>query len=205
MDGPALHGDLQAAEILHHFLLGELRSQQTVDPFRFQRQVLGGGDVVDHVDGALQHVAGVQQLHQLTGPVHGGHSQHGIQILFKFSGGLRAHTQGKSGLPDGRAVEIGGLKDHAGSVAYDLGILAAHNAGQANGAVLVGNDQHSGSQLPGYAVQGDQLLACCALPDHDLPGGDIAIVERVHGLAVFQHDVVGDVDNIIDGADAIGA
>ena len=50
-------------------------------------------------------------------------------------------------LADAGAVEAGGLKDHVHSIVYDLAVLAAHDARQAHGPGLVGDDQVVGSEL----------------------------------------------------------
>ncbi len=116
---------------------------------RLQLQDTGLGHVVENVDDAVQHLAGAQQLHQLTGAVDGGQGVQGIQALFKLGAGLGAHAQGQGALADAGAVEAGGLKDHVHGVAHDLAVLTAHDAGQAHGPVLVGDDQVVGVETCG--------------------------------------------------------
>ena len=125
-------------------------------------------------------------------------------MLFKLAGGLGTHTQRQGGLPDGGAVEVGGLKHHHGGILPDFGIQAAHNARKAYGLCLVGNHQHTGCQNPLGALQRGHGLAFLRLPDNNLAGGNIAVVKGVHGLAVLQHDVVGDVHNVVDGPHTVG-
>ena len=125
-------------------------------------------------------------------------------MLFKLAGGLGPHTQRQSGLADGGAVEVGGLKYHHGGIVPDLAVQAAHDAGQANGLILVGNHQHTGLQGSLGTLQGGHGFARLGLPDHDLAGGDIPVVKGMHGLAVLQHDIVGNIHNVVDGPDAVG-
>ena len=55
------------------------------------------------------------------------------------------------------------------------------------------------------AVEGLHALALFRGADDDVPAVHAGEVERVHRLAVFQHDVVGDVDDIVDRTHACGA
>ena len=128
----------------------------------------------------------------------------GVQVLLKLAGGLGPQAQSQGGLADGGPVEIGGLKDHGGGVVHNFGILAAHDAGQADGLVSVGNHQHPRLQGAAHAVQGDDGLALCALPHHNFTRRHVAVIKGVHRLAVFQHDIVGDVHNVVDGPHTVG-
>ena len=53
--------------------------------------------------------------------------------------------------------------------------------------------------LPSRVVR---VLALLRPADDDLAALHIAVVKGVHGLAVLQHHVVGDVHDVVDGADA---
>ena len=55
-----------------HHVFRHIGAQQGVDFIRLHLQNRGLGHIVQNVDHAVQHLAGPQQLHQLTGPVHGG-------------------------------------------------------------------------------------------------------------------------------------
>ena len=163
------------------------------------------GHIVQDVDDAVHHLASPQQLHQLTGPVDGGQRVHGVQALLELGGRLGAHTQGQRAPADAGAVEAGGLEHHVVGVVHDLGVQPAHDARQTYRPALVGNDQMVGVQRVLPAVQGGELFALSGTADDDLPAVDIAVVEGVHGLAVLQHDVVGDVHDVVDGPHSHGA
>ena len=49
------------------------------------------------------------------------------------------------------------------------------------------------------------LFALGGVTDNDLGAGEFLRVEGVHGLAVFEHHVVADIDDVVDRADAVGA
>ena len=204
-DGVSLQAEAQGGQRLPGVLLGDVHPQEAVHFLRLELHRDGVGDVVQDVNDAVHHLSGPQQLHQLAGPVHGGEGVEDIQALFKLGGGLRPHPQGQGGFPDAASLEVGGFKDHVHGVRHNLAVQSAHDARKAHGPGVVGNDQHIGGQLPDVPVQGGQLLPGPGPADHDFPALDIAVVKGVHGLAVFQHHIVGDVHNVIDRPDAAGA
>ena len=109
---------LQVLVLVHG---GDVGAQQGVHPVRVHADHVGLGDEVQHVDDAVHHLAGAQQLHQLTGAVHGGQGVQGVQALLELGGRLRPHPQRQGALADAGAVEAGGLEDHVGGVRHDLG------------------------------------------------------------------------------------
>ena len=48
-------------------------------------------------------------------------------------------------------------------------------------------------------------LTLLSFTDPDFTAGDKTDIKCVHGLTIFQHNIVGDVDDIIDWTDAQGA
>src|SRR5699024_9073654 len=64
---------------------------------------------------------------------------------------------------------------------------------------------HAGVELAHIAVQGGELLAVLGPADDDVSALHIAVVKGVHGLAVLQHHIVGDVHDVVDGTHAHGA
>ena len=202
--GVPIEGEAQLLQHLPHILRARLDAQETVDLLRLQPEPAGRAVPGHHVDDPVHHVARVQQLHQLAGPFHRGKGAQGIQPLFEAGGCVRAHAQGDGGAPDGGAVEVGGLEDHRGGILGDLAVLPAHDTGQTDGLALVRDHQHIRRQGSGAAVQGGHLLPLVCPAHQDMAAGDAAVVEGMHGLTVFHHHVVRDVNDVVDGADAAG-
>ena len=66
----------------------------------------------------------------------------------------------------------------------------------------VSNDQHRWIQLSFFSIERCQsFIELCSTND-DLPAAERVRIECMQRLAEFQHDVIGDVGNIVDGADA---
>ena len=201
----AVHLEVQLAQDTDHLVSGYISTQQGVDLFRLEGQDGGLGNMVENVDDAIHHLAGAQHLYQLTGAVDGGQGVQGIKALFKLGAGLGTHAQGQGGLTDAGAVEVGGLEHHIHCVVHDLAVFAAHDAGQTYRTGIVGDDQHIVGELADIAVQGGQLLAVSGPADNDLTAFYIAVVKSVHGLAVFQHNIVCDVHDVVDRPHTHGA
>ena len=152
MDGVALHLEVQSFQNPDHFLTGNIGAQQAVDLLRLQLHGDGVGVLGDDVHHALHHFAGAQQLHQLAGPLHGLQGVHGVQTLFVAGGSVGTHIQSGGGAVDRGSVEVGGLKEDHGGIAHNLAVGTAHDAGYADGLVLVTDAEHGGGQLPLVAV-----------------------------------------------------
>ena len=202
LDETVLDLDLLAAQIVDHVRAGDIRAEQGVDLVLLQREGDGLRDVVDDVDHAVQHLARAEQLHELARAVHGGDGEHRVDVLFKFRGRVGAHTERQRRLADGRAEEVGGLEHHVHRVRHDLTVFAAHDARQTHGLFLVRDHEHIRLQIADVAVErGERFILARAAHD-DLAAVYIAVVKGVHRLTVFDHHIVRDVHDVVDGADA---
>ena len=89
-------------------------------------------------------------------------------------------------------------------VAGDAGLLAAHDAGQGDGLLDVGDDQHLRGELDDAAVEARQLLPFLGPADDDPAAGELPEIERVDGLSGREEDVVRHVDDVVDRPQAHG-
>ena len=67
-----------------------------------------------------------------------------------------------------------------------------------SGLCGVGDDQHAAVEHAFLAVERDDLFAVGRAAHDDLLAADLRRVEGVHRLAVFQHHVVADIDDVVD-------
>ncbi len=100
----------------------------------------------------------------------------------------------------GDGVEEGAFEEQVASLVADAAVLAAHHAGDGQGALVVGNHQGVGAQGDFLAVEQDQLLALLGHA-HAHAAVDLGEIEGMHRLAQLDHHVVGDVDHGVDTAD----
>ena len=203
-DGVALHAEAELAQDVAHGVAVDVGAEYPVHAVHIQlaHQRLGGSG--EAVNIAVHDLAGAQQLDQLAGAIDRYLGEVGVEALLVVGGGVGAHAEARGGAADAGAVEVGALEeDHLGVVRY-LGVLAAHDAGDADGLVLVADAQHAGSQLALVAVQGADGLALARGADHDVPSVHAGEVEGVHRLAVLHHDIVCYVNYIVDRPHAHG-
>ena len=196
---------LQVFEDLLHLLAGDVGAQEGVDPGRVQVQDGRLIAAVVHVDDAVHNLTGAQLLDQLAGAHDGRQAVLRVEALLKAAGRLGSHAQLFCGDAHRAALKAGGLEDDGVGALVDAAVLAAHDAGYRAGLFLVGDDQHLLAQGSVHAVQCLDGLAGAGVADNDLVALDILDVKGVHRLAVLEHDVVGDVDDVVDRAHAAGA
>ena len=83
---------------------------------------------------------------------------------------------------DGRGIEPGGFDQDVFGLGGDHRVPAAHDAGQAEGLLFIGDDEVFGIEHAFDAIQGPQLFACTGAADDDA-AFDLVEVEGVGGLA----------------------
>ena len=201
----AVHREAERGEDGDHILPREIGTEKTVYALNVKVHSLLFGGRGLHVDHAVDHLTGAEQLYELAGALDGGDGPFGIEPLFEFGGGVGTHTQGDGGLADGGAVEVCGLKHDSGGAVRDLGVLAAHDAGKTDGLFRVGDHEHARIDGALDAVEGGERLARLGAAHDDPVSADARVVKGVHGLAVFLHDIVRDIDDVVDRADTGGA
>ena len=197
------HRDLQQIQILDHLFLGDIGTQQTIHLIYFQRQGLSFGNIVDHIDGAIQNIATAQHLNQFTGALDSRYGHHGIQMLFKFAGSIGTHTQSQCGLTDRGTVEVSRFEDNHSGVIHDFRVFTTHNACQTNSLAVISNDKHTLGQIADNTIQSGKCFAILCFTDNNLTGSHIAVVKCVHGLTVLQHNIIGNIHDVIDGTDTV--
>ena len=204
-DRVALEAEAELREDIPHGLLVDVGAEQGVDLLRLKLERHGlqlAGHGVDH---AGDDLARAEQLDQLAGALERAHRVHHVQSLFETRGRVRAHAQRRGRAAHGGAGEIGALEEDHGRVAHDLAVRAAHHARDGNRLFGVADAEHILAQRARVAVERCDALARSCAADADLAVLHAGEIKGVHRLAVLEHDVVRDVDNVVDRAHAGGA
>ena len=164
---------------------------------------LGRGE---HVDVAGSDLAAGDLLDKRAGDVGDVHAAGLVDLALKADGGVGDQRQVTAGVRGSAGIEAGTLDHHVDGVVLDLGIHAAHNAGQRHGTLAVGNQAHAGVEHALLAVEGRELLVLLGSADHHaataLALGKGIQVKGVQGLTGEHHHVVGDVDDVVVRAHA---
>ena len=95
-------------------------------------------------------------------------------------------------------LEVRRLEQDVGRRLADLRLLAAHDPGERDRALAVGDHQVGRLELPVDAVERAQRLARPRAPHDDPLAGERREVEGVERVAEREHDVVRDVDDVRD-------
>ncbi|MDT4829886.1 hypothetical protein FQZ97_633200 [compost metagenome] len=148
-------------------------------------------------DGAGFAADDVQQ--QAGGALHGFAGELEVHATLEAVRGVGVQAIGTGLASDGDGVEEGGFEEQVASLGADAAVLATHDAGDGQGAGVVGDHQGVGTQGDFLAVEQDKLLALLRHAHADT-AVDFGEVEGVHRLAEFEHHVVGDVDGGVDAA-----
>jgi hypothetical protein len=195
-----VHGRTEGAQGVDDLGLGVLDTDQLGRPGQahghdgprggvHQRRPEGVGPAAGELD---------EELHRAVG-CGLGHER--VHAALEATGGLARElvTPGSAG--DGDLVEAGGLDQDVRGARGDLGAGTAHDAGEPDGALVVGDDEVLGVERPGDVVERRQGLPRGRTTDAEPTphGGEVVPVQ---GLPELEHDVVRDVDRQRDGADA---
>ena len=105
-------------------------------------------------------------------------------------------------------IEAGTFDHHVDGVVLNLGIHAAHNAGQRHGALAVGDKAHAGVEHALFAIERREFLILLGGANHHatvaIALGKGVQVKGVQRLTGEHHHVVGDVDDVVVRAHAQG-
>jgi len=103
-------------------------------------------------------------------------------------------------------LERRGLQQHCGGLLGDLGVEAAHDAGERHCALGRGDDGHVARQRAVHLVERRELLAVRSSAHDDVrlavAADQLVVVECVERLAVQEQDIVGDIHHVVDGTGA---
>src|SRR5690606_21922606 len=183
---------------------GDVEAELFVDVGRGDGDLAFPRDVgADLADGAGDLAAGVGE-DEVDEAVQGLVEGVRIDVAFVAVGGVGGDAELARGAADAAAFEDGDFEDEVGGVGGDAGVLAADDAGDDERFFGVGDDEVLRGERALLAVEGEEFFAVAGGAHDDLVAGEFFGIEGVHGLAVFEHHVVADIDDVVDRAQADG-
>ena len=198
-DDPGALLDLEAEPLQDPALLDErdLEPGDGVGPLRPQPRHRRHLEVALHVD--LAGIARLRQLdEQLRRVDRGLLGDVRVDALLPAVRALGAQREPLRGAHDPDRLEVRGLEQDVRGVVGKLGLLAAHDPGERDRALGVGDHEIGRVELAQLAVERANLLPRLRPPDDDPALGEPAAIERVQRAAEREHHVVGDVDRVRD-------
>lgn len=105
---------------------------------------------------------------------------------------------------DEEGSEIGGFDEKVGGGIGHFGLGPPHDTAERDGSIGIGDDDHGLREGVGAVIDGFEGFFLFGGSNANLISLEHGEVECVERLSAFHHDVVGDIDDIIDGFDADG-
>ena len=128
----------------------------------------------------------------------------GINATFKTTAGFTAQAQRTGGAADRRTVEGSSLQNNVLGFVGNLGQKTAHNTAKTGSLFGITDGNHSGGQLTLLAVEGNELFAFFCTAHNQSVACNLVCIISMHRLAQLQHNIVGNVNYVADGAHAAG-
>ena len=157
-----------------------------------------------NINHTVNHFTGTQFFDQLACTIDRCLCIVRVQTLFKFTLGIGTHTELFTGKTDIRAVKAGRFKEHRLNVVCDHGVFTAHDTCDTNRFFTITDSQHRIIHLMTLAVQCHKFLTIDEATNHDLMIFNRIQVIGMHRLSIFFHDIVRNINDIVDRTDAIG-
>ena len=199
---PRLGGEFQRRENTNHFLVGYVDSQDPLQR-RPPQQNRGPFDLARiRIHHAPQHAAATHHAEQRRQPFGGPCGRAHVCSAREAVRGVGVHCEVARGAANRGGVEPSGLEQHVTRPARDLGLLAAHHAGQSHRTLPIGNHQVIRGELSVDAVEGAQALARLRPPYDDLRISKQVEIESVRRVPHFEQHVVRQISDVVDAADA---
>ena len=147
---------------------------------------------------------GADQRDQLEGPRERGGRRVVVGAALEAVRRLRGQPETARRAPHLGGREMRALDGDGRRGARDLGVAAAHDAAEALRARRVGDDEHVRRRRPCHAVERPDRLARRGPAGAQLALGQPRQIVGVDRVAGLEQHVVGDVDDVVDAADAAG-
>ena len=147
---------------------------------------------------ADQAHAGREQRQKFDGAGQGADGVVRILRFFETHGCVGAEFEGDRGFADAGGVEIGAFENDGSGGVRNGAVAAADDSGDGDGAGGIGNDQVRRCEVVLFFVERDDFFAVAGRAGEDGVAGELVAIERVHGLREFGHDVVREIDDVVD-------
>ena len=193
-----------SVKILQHFLFGQFCTQKVVDLLRLERnpyRLFLCGVYIHH---SSYDFAAAEFFHQLAGSVNSCLGIIGIQTFLELSGSVCTKPYLFAGKTDIYSVEISCLKKYSGNVVCDHRVLSSHDTCQTDRLFTVADHQHRIIQSSLLAVQGHKFFSVLCPADNDFLSCNCIHVIGMHRLSKLFHNVIGNIYQVVNGADAVG-
>ena len=193
-----LDDHFQTFEVVHHLVSRKRDAQHMVDTGNSGVYRLWLCDLRINIHAAADDRTCANQLDQFADSVRRSFAEVRVDALFIPSGSLGPQHQSLGCRSDAVGGEVRGFDDDGFGIRLNFGIQTAHDACDRDRFFRVVDHQHCIIQGSFGTVEGHEFFAVTRGIDDDPPARETFNVKGVQRLPVFEHDEVGDVDDIVD-------
>src|SRR5690348_4319185 len=152
------------------------------------------------IHNARMYSAANQVSHQLCSTICTSDDQFGIESFLEATRCIGTQSQSNRGTAHIGCVEVCRLQQHRRRLVIDLANSSTHYTGNSRWPFWVSDEQHISRQLTLHIVERRELLTLVSTAHDDVMLAYQIVVECVQRLTKLQHDIVGNINNSIDGA-----
>ena len=142
--------------------------------------------------------AATEVEHEMGGELGAGHAELRIDAAFETIARIAVDAEPAAGLRDIERIPQRRFDQHVGRAFVAARMLPADDAGERFDTVVVGDHHHRLVEFVGPAVERRQFFAGTRAA-HDEIAGDLLRIEDMQRPAAIESEVVGDVDERVDG------
>ena len=180
---------------------------EAVDAEEFQRASFIENDVAEELWGFSSDFefglggAADDFQNELRGEVAAAVDLMRVDAALEAVAGVGMQRESAGGAADIARGEVGAFEKDVRRGLGNAGFLTTHDASDGDGAGVVGDDEIFGEQGVFLAVEREDFFAFFGAADGDATLEFIE-VKGVQALAHLHHHIVGDIDDVVDGAEA---
>ncbi len=194
--------ELFLAENRQHLFRRQIGAEVGVDFLRLELDSAKVRNRLLYIDHSLCRSSASELYHQLACAVDCFLRITRIKSLLKNAGCIRAESDALRGFADIGAVEGCRLKEHSLYMIRDHGVLAAHDTGKSDFLFSVADHENVVIEFSLLIIERCEGFAVLCPADADFRACERVIVIGVHRLAVLEHDIIRDINEIVDWTDA---
>ena len=191
-------------EIFNHVALWYFSTKELIYPLRVKINRLRCLVLVILINVSLYDLASTKLFNKLESSHKSLVALMWVKTLFISCRSVSSHAKLLGCSSYARTVKASRLKYNSSCIVHDAAVFAAHNACNSNRLVVVADGEHLVAQVVIHAVQSLDGLTVAGTADNNAAIGQALVVERMHRLAVLEHNIVGDINDVVDRTNAAG-
>ena len=192
-------------KVCKHFFFCKVCSEKCVDALRLKRYSGRFSCLVADIYDSAYDFTCSQFFHKLACTVDRCFGIVRVKTFFEFTGCIGTKSDPLGRETDICSVEACCLKKYGVYIICDHGVFSTHDSGYADCFLAITDHQDLIVHLTFLSIQGYKFLACFCTAHNDLSAFDGIQIVCMHRLTIFFHNIVCDINEVVDRADSVGS